>query len=64
MEDVKMLIKEARERKGLSQTELAERLGVTKATVSGYETGASSPTVSTLQKIAKALDIPLKIILG
>ncbi len=61
---VGQLIREAREKQGLSQTRLAELMGVTRATVNGLEANRSSPTVSTLQKVALALDIPLKIIFG
>lgn len=54
-------IREAREKKGLSQTELAELMGVTRATVNGIEADRSSPTVNTLQKVANALSLSLKI---
>ena len=63
-EQVGQLIREARQKKGLTQPELAERLGVTKGAVSAYETGKQNLTLGTLQKVAVALDIPLKITLG
>ncbi|MVM34214.1 helix-turn-helix domain-containing protein [Spirosoma sp. HMF4905] len=63
-EQVGQLIREARIKKGLSQLELAQILGVTKAAVSGYETGRQNLTLGTLQKIATALDTPLSIKLG
>ncbi|WP_338868483.1 helix-turn-helix transcriptional regulator [Spirosoma sp. SC4-14] len=63
-EQVGQLIREARQKKGLSQLELAELLGITKGAVSGYETGKQNLTVGTLHKIALALDMPLKITLG
>lgn len=37
---------------GLTQTEMAERLGVTNKAVSKWETGKSKPTTNTLRKIA------------
>ena len=36
-------IKELRERKGLTQTQLADRVNVTKAAVSMWESGKSTP---------------------
>lgn len=56
------LIREAREKKGLSQSELAKLMGVTRATVNGMEADRSSPTVNTLRKVAIALGSSLKII--
>ena len=59
--EVGQLIREAREKKGYSQTELAELLGVTRATVNGLEADRTSPSVRTLQKVANALGFSLKI---
>lgn len=47
----------ARERAGLSQSELADRAGVTQATVSGIETGRHLPRLSSVLKLAHALDV-------
>lgn len=65
-EDVSIgqMIREAREKKGLSQTDLAKLMGVTRATVNGLESDRSSPSFKTLQKVAKALRLPLQINLG
>lgn len=52
-------IKLARKEKGLTQEELAERLDIHETTLSRIETGVSNPSVQTLNKIAKALKIPL-----
>lgn len=49
-------IKEARERKGLSQRDLAERAGITQPAVSLAERGTDM-RVSTLQQLAAALDL-------
>lgn len=50
-------LKESRINSGLTQEQLAEKLGIAKSTLSGYESGNREPTVATL---AKAMDI-LKI---
>lgn len=44
---------------GLNQTELAEKMGVKKQSVSNWFTGYSNPKLSTIQKIAKATGKPL-----
>lgn len=52
-------IKNARKRLGMTQNELAEKLGINRATLSKYENGQIDPTVSQLMKIADALNLPL-----
>ena len=48
-------IKERREQLGITQTQLADLLGVTKGAVGNYETDANSPKASTLYKVFDAL---------
>ena len=50
-------IREARIRRGLSQEALADRLGVSKAAVSGWETGKSRPFGSRLAQLAETLGV-------
>ncbi len=50
------IIRNARESKGVSQETLAKRLGVSKTTISNYETGYSRPTTDMVDKIALALE--------
>ena len=57
MRDIGKNIRQARERKGYSQEQLAELLFVTRQTVSNYETGRSRPDVETLVKISQLLDV-------
>ena len=52
-------IKEARKVSKITQDELAEKLGVNRATISKYESGVISPSVSQLHKIAKILQTPI-----
>ena len=49
-------IKSLREAKGITQTRLAEMIGVTGKAVSKWETGKGLPDVSLLQPLATALD--------
>lgn len=56
MRDIGKNIKDLRSQKNLTQDELAEKLFVTRQTVSNYETGRSRPDVEMLAKIADVLD--------
>lgn len=48
----------------MSQTELADRIHVTKATISNYENKYSSPSNELLVKIADALEVTTDYLLG
>jgi transcriptional regulator with XRE-family HTH domain len=50
-------LKALRERRALSQAELAEKAGITRATLSRLEGGAERPYPSTIRKIAAALGV-------
>ena len=52
-------VKRLREAGGLTQAELAERIGVSSKTVSKWETGKGLPDISLLQPLAGALGISL-----
>jgi transcriptional regulator with XRE-family HTH domain len=52
-------IKNFREQKGISQSELAERLNVTIQAVSNWETGKTQPDIDTLRKIADILEVSI-----
>lgn len=54
------IVKEARKRRGLTQKQLAERLGYTKNTVTKIET-VRHPDFHKLLKIAEALDLELRL---
>lgn len=56
---VPIRIREARISRGLSLSELAEIIGVTKQAVSKYELGTLNVNSSTLIKISEALDFPI-----
>ncbi|MFG1225588.1 helix-turn-helix domain-containing protein [Xanthobacter wiegelii] len=48
---------------GLSQEEIAERMSVDRAYVSGLERGRRNPTLSTLVSAAQALGVPVATLL-
>jgi transcriptional regulator with XRE-family HTH domain len=49
-----MLIRQVRQRRGLTQAELARRAGTSQPVVSAYEHGRRDPTCSTLHKLVAA----------
>ena len=50
-------IKQLREKRGLTQTELAQKIGVSSKTISKWETAKGLPDISLLQPLAQALGI-------
>lgn len=52
-------MREARRRKGLSQQQLADRLGVSRQTVNAIENGDYNPTIRLCVGICKALGLTL-----
>ena len=61
-EIVKTIIKE-RTKRGWSQTELAEAIGSKQPVISRLERGDGNPSLQTLHRIAKALNLSLKVTL-
>ena len=60
---ITMIIKE-RIKKGLSQKELARKIGTKQSAISRLESGTYNPSLSFLQKVSEALDVKLKISLA
>lgn len=50
-------LKEARQKKGLSQSALCKAIGIHVTNISRYERGENKPATEILQKIANALDV-------
>ena len=63
MRDIGKNIRTARSRKKMTQDELAEKLFVTRQTVSNYETGRSRPDVECLMQIAEVLGVDIQELL-
>jgi len=55
------LLREARERAGLTQAELAERACVARSVVTAYEKGHRSPGIALLSRLLAAADCQLKV---
>ncbi len=51
-----MIITDERIKKGLTQKELAEMVGITQGWLSGIESGARRPSVAVAKKIAGVLE--------
>ncbi|RMG58466.1 MAG: cupin domain-containing protein [Deltaproteobacteria bacterium] len=62
--DVGKRIKSIRKRKGLTLQQLSEKSGMSATAISAIERNVSSPTVSTLVNIARALGESLSSLLG
>ena len=57
MKTLAQIIAEQREQKHISQSQLAELSGINQAHISRIERGKSKPTMPTVFRICKALDI-------
>ena len=64
MSEFSNILKYYRKREGLTQEELAARLGVRKSTICNYENGYSQPTIATLQLLAEFFHISLDVLMG
>lgn len=58
---VPILLRKAREAAGITQAELAERLGVTYQAVQKWERSGSNPTVATVDRVFQALGRRLEL---
>ena len=58
-----MSIRKARVHAGMTQEELADALGVTNGTVSRWETGKISPSVSNLKRLSQSLGVSVGYLL-
>ena len=52
---------DARKKLGLTQQQLAERTKINQADISKIEKGTSNPSLNTLKKLAKGMNMRLKI---
>jgi transcriptional regulator with XRE-family HTH domain len=59
--DSASLIREARLRAGLTQRELAERLGTTQSSIARWEAGRARPSAEALGAIARACGLELRV---
>ena len=55
-EDMRLALKDAREKRGWTQRDLASRLGLTQTHISGIESGKIVPRYDTLLELVRILD--------
>jgi len=55
---------EARLKRGLTQKELSKRLNTKQSVISRLETIKTTPTLTFLKRLARVLDVPLRVELG
>lgn len=58
------ILKELREKKGITQKQLAEALYLSKTAVSQYENGTHTPSLETIINIADIFDVSIDYLLG
>lgn len=57
-------IRELRKERGITNYEMAERLGISRNTLTNWERGEKEPhSVEILEEMAKVLNVPLEILL-
>ncbi|MEV8518097.1 helix-turn-helix transcriptional regulator [Dactylosporangium sp. NPDC051484] len=54
-------VRELRERRGWSQTELADAASMTQSAVARFEAGGTVPTFPVLERLARAFDVALAV---
>ena len=57
-------LKKLREEKGISQTELAKRLGCNKSLISAYENSERFPSINALVKLSYQFNVSMEFLLG
>ncbi|QNN23365.1 helix-turn-helix transcriptional regulator [Planctomycetales bacterium ZRK34] len=62
--DFKDRLREARDRRDLSQTDLANRTGLQPSAISHFETGKRAPSFDNLKRLADALAVSVDYLLG
>ena len=54
-----MTLRQFREKKGMSQAELGNRVGLKQTTISQYENGSRTPTLAMAKKLSDVFEISL-----
>ena len=58
------LIKKFRKERGMTQLQLAEKVGIAESSIRQYELGMRNPKTERLKEIAEALRVPFACLLG
>jgi len=59
-----MLIRESREKRGMSQDDLAKKLDLNRATISGYESNTKTPSLDVFRRMALLFGVSADYLLG
>ncbi|MDA1316724.1 MAG: helix-turn-helix transcriptional regulator [bacterium] len=59
--EIIQMILDARKQKGITQKELAEKMGTKQSAIARLEAGNANPSIGFLQKLARALDKKLEM---
>lgn len=62
--EIKDILKNLREKNGLTQEQMATRVMVTRQAVSRWETGETQPNTDTLKLLSREFDISINTLLG
>ena len=62
--ETRSILKQLREKRALTQEELAERVMVTRQAVSRWETGETQPNTDTLKLLSREFDVSINTLLG
>ncbi len=62
--EIKEILKDLREKNGLTQDQLAERMMVTRQAVSRWENGETQPNTETLKLLSKEYNVSINTLLG
>ena len=54
------ILKEVRKRQGLTQTDIAKKLGISRMSVTYYENGDMSPLMKNFRKFIEAYDLTME----
>ena len=57
-------MKDIRLKRGMTQEELANRIGISQSQIARYENGDSEPTLDTLRKLSEELNCTLDELIG
>lgn len=63
VEKIAMRLKQLRAKRGWTQEQLAEKAGINRGYLARLETGRHDPTITTLEKLAKALRVKVAALL-
>lgn len=62
--EVREIIRDLREKRGMTQEQLAERVMVTRQAVSRWEMGETQPNTETLKLLSREFDVSVNTLLG